>query len=234
MNRDLASPQLYADYFDPFNCECRAYGRLRQEHREDLAVRAHGYLLLDSRQEAELTQRGLHCELDEDNPWCRDEHNRSTPLRAIVKDLVDGDDPFTASQVPDMWEDLENLHRLGILVHDIRVLNYLGGKPVDFSRAWTTPHPWCRAMCSILVKDIRHSEPERLHNAIIEWGMANSWDWNEVVIPDELRKCASGISQNNRYGTDPRYYDWRKWEKDLAATEAFQQKELLPVGVRLE
>jgi hypothetical protein len=146
-----------------------------------------------------------------------------------VKDLADGQDPFTPSQVLGMWEDLEDLHKLGIFVHDIRVSNYLGGKLIDFSRAWTTPHPWCKAMRSVIVKDKRHSEPERLQNTIIEWGMANNWKWSEVVIPDELNKCASGISQNDGSGTDPRLYDWRKWEKDLAAAEAFQEKELLPV-----
>lgn len=45
------SPQEYVNYLDPFHCECRAYGRLKQENREDLAVRAHGYLLLTYEQE---------------------------------------------------------------------------------------------------------------------------------------------------------------------------------------
>jgi hypothetical protein len=38
--RQLATPQHYMDLFDAFNCECRAYGRLKEEGREDLAVRA--------------------------------------------------------------------------------------------------------------------------------------------------------------------------------------------------
>lgn len=46
LNHPLKTPQLWIDYFDPFNCECRVYGRLREEGREDLAVRAYGYLLL--------------------------------------------------------------------------------------------------------------------------------------------------------------------------------------------
>ncbi|KAH6634443.1 kinetochore Sim4 complex subunit FTA2-domain-containing protein [Chaetomium sp. MPI-SDFR-AT-0129] len=57
LTRRLASPQLYVDYFDPFNCECRAYGRLKEEKREDLAVRALGYLLFNPQQEIDLAQR---------------------------------------------------------------------------------------------------------------------------------------------------------------------------------
>jgi hypothetical protein len=40
-----------------------------------------------------------------------------------------------------MWEDLEEFHKLGILVRDIHILNYMSGKSIDFSRSWTTPHP---------------------------------------------------------------------------------------------
>ncbi len=54
LTRELATPRLYLDYLDPFNCECRAYGRLRDEKCEDLAVRAHGYLLLTTAQEMEI------------------------------------------------------------------------------------------------------------------------------------------------------------------------------------
>jgi hypothetical protein len=53
----LARPGLYTDYMDPFNCECRAYGRLKDENRGDLAVRAHGYLFLTAEQEAEVIER---------------------------------------------------------------------------------------------------------------------------------------------------------------------------------
>ncbi|MBE3047242.1 hypothetical protein IMZ48_32915 [Candidatus Bathyarchaeota archaeon] len=35
-----------SDHNDPFHCECRAYGRLKEVGREDLAVRAYGYISL--------------------------------------------------------------------------------------------------------------------------------------------------------------------------------------------
>lgn len=40
-----------------------------------------------------------------------------------------------------MKEDLDMLYSLGIVVRDIRYGNYLRGKLVDFSRAWTMYHP---------------------------------------------------------------------------------------------
>lgn len=43
-------------YLTPFRCECRAYGRSKQEGREDLAVKSHGYLLLTREQEIKVTE----------------------------------------------------------------------------------------------------------------------------------------------------------------------------------
>ncbi|KAL2129115.1 hypothetical protein VTI74DRAFT_8205 [Chaetomium olivicolor] len=130
LTRPLANPQFYIDYFDPFNCECRVYGRLKQECREDLAVRAHGYLLLSPQQEAEVTRRvtGQHCdqfskpdaELDGRNIWGRYEQHRGKPIRAIIKDFASGI-CFAPEQIAQMWDDLEALHALGILVRDIHV-----------------------------------------------------------------------------------------------------------------
>lgn len=50
------SPQEYIDYLDPFNCECRAYGRLKQDDGENLAVRAHGFIILTREQERAVTE----------------------------------------------------------------------------------------------------------------------------------------------------------------------------------
>ncbi|SPQ27553.1 febd0a39-ca67-42db-b811-ab1929376945 [Thermothielavioides terrestris] len=147
----LANPQLYVDYFDPFNCECRAYGRLKEAKREDLAVKAHGYLLLTPQQEIELERRvtaidpdplpdANASELTGHNFWTRHEQHRGLPVRAIVKDFVPGD-RLTSAQVRAMWPDLQELHSLGILVGDTHGGNYLGGKLVDFSRSLTMYHP---------------------------------------------------------------------------------------------
>ena len=234
--RELASPQLWADYFDPFSCECRAYGRLQEENRQDLAVRAHGYIFLTPKQEAEITKRitGIdykppndHVELDGEGPWAREEEHRQLPIRAIVKDFVTHRGPFTASQVLDMWNDLEDMRELGIFVRDINIFNYIGGKLIDLSRSRAAPHPSFEYIYPHDMKSERKRDPHNLRCAILDWGIEHGWDWDQVTIPDELTKCASGQSQNDRYGTDPRLYDWRKWEKNPASANTFPEDAFL-------
>jgi hypothetical protein len=231
--RNLASAQLYNDFFDPFSCECRAYGRLKQEGREELAIQAHGYLLLSPQQEAEVDRRATGTkrppadykkELDGDNPWGRYEEHRHLPVRAIVKDLASPQDPFTRDQVPRIWRDLEDLHRLGILVRDINVFNYIGGKIIDFSRAWTTPHPFPSAMHPYHVQKALQGDPLDLNTAFIEWGTERDWNWD--IIPGTLLECASGKGRNGPYGINPSRYHWQKWEKDPAAVEVFMAQEI--------
>ena len=222
----LASPQLYSDYFDPFSCECRAYGRLKQEGREDLAVRAHGYLLLTPRQAAEVEKRSAGPKYSQEEYekngvdfWGRDPERRHSPVRAIIKELVSPQDPFTPEKVPQIWNDLEDIHKLGILVRDINTFNYLGGKIIDFSRAWTTPHPFRAAMDDYTIRRALSSDPRGLQKAFVEWGMSRGWDWD--VIPEEMMQCTRGKGKDGPYGADPSFYDWLKWEKDPAAAEAF-------------
>lgn len=219
--RDFSSPHFYTGYFDPFNCECRAHGRLKEENREHLAVRAHGYLLLTPAQELEITQLITGTELDRNNLWERGEELHNLTVRAIVKELAKGEHPFTAEQVPQMWADLKALHELGILVRDINVFNYLGGKIIDFSRSWSTPHPDYAAIDRYDLRQEKLGDPHGLNKAVVEWGIGNHWDWDQVMVPDELVKCASGRGpKSNKYGPDPRRYNWLKWEKDpLVASE---------------
>ncbi|KAK4033491.1 kinetochore Sim4 complex subunit FTA2-domain-containing protein [Parachaetomium inaequale] len=238
MSRRLASRQRYIDFFDPFNCECRVYGRLKQEEREDLAVRAHGYLLLTPEQEDELCRMIEGIDYDEPvdpdkngngtNTWGRWEQHHHLPLRAIVKDLATHPDPFKPAQITDMWKDLEELHGLGILVRDITVFNYYNAKLIDFSRAWTWPHPSLDAITSYHLKDQLQRDPGGLEDVIVEWGIDMRWNWDEVEISQDLQDCASGKGEGERgpFGVDPRLYDWRKWEEDLVAADEFMEHEL--------
>lgn len=91
-------------------------------------------------------------------------------------------------------KDLEDLHRLGILVRDINIPNYLGGKLVDFSRAWTTPHPWCKAMWPETAMRQRQSDPHSVLDAIFDLGIEQRWNL-DVLIPDELRTALLGIAR---------------------------------------
>lgn len=120
---------------DPFYCECRAYGRLEEVGREDLAVRCHGYLFLDQLEEEGLARRGF-------NDWDRVPATEGLPLRGIVKELIadDADGPFTYQMLPRMRRDIQELNRLGIVVWDVRADNYRAGRLIDFSQAHTAPH----------------------------------------------------------------------------------------------
>ncbi len=144
------------------------------------------------------------------------------PVRAIVKDLVDGEVKyFEPRHIGDMAEDLETLHRLGVLVRDIKANNYLGGKLIDLSRPWTAPHP---ALDHILEGDLRRQrrrDPVALHGCIVDWGVDDNWDWSVVKMPEELDKCAMGESEQDGWGWDLRRYEWRKWEENLEAAEEF-------------
>ncbi|KAK3901226.1 kinetochore Sim4 complex subunit FTA2-domain-containing protein [Staphylotrichum tortipilum] len=207
----LASPRRYLDYLDPFNCECRAYGRLRAEQREDLAVGAHGYLLLTPEQEAEMR-------------W---EEHLGVPVRAIVKDLALEDKPWTPAQQPALWRDLEDLHALGILVRDITVFNYVGGKLVDLGHAWTMPHPCLDYIDDYFLAEERQKDPLELDCALVDWGIANDWTTEEFRLrPDQLKLCAAGNGAGDPYGTDPLLYDWRRCEEDVDAAEDFWADEL--------
>lgn len=233
LNRPLAKRQSYIDYFDPFNCECRAYGRLKQENREDLAIKAYGYLLLTPEQEAEVTKKiegdlykepqGAHEVLDGDNTWCRREQHRHHPIRAIVKQLVAAHaEPFGSADIPRLWSDLEELHKLGILVRDVHIGNYLGGKLIDFSRSWTMYHPCLDRIPPSTLQEFRQGEAQGLMDLLYEWSNENYTE--QVAIPESLEYCAGTLGDD--CGHDPRSYDWRKWEKDVSMADSYVAEEL--------
>ena len=155
-------------------------------------------------------------------------------MHAIVKDLVPpppagapaGAAYFGKEQVGDMWRDMETLHALGILVRDVKVANYLGGKLVDFSRAWTAPHPALEAISARSLRRQLVRDPAGLRDCVVHVGYAEGWDWGEVKLPDELLEYASGIERQGAFGPDPRVYEWRRWEEDLEAVDAFLETEV--------
>jgi len=239
LTQPLSSSRAYVDYYDPFSCECRAYGRLAQEGRQDLAVSAYGYLLLTPQQEAEVTPMitgSLKYEPDDEEPlgtlkgekpWGRCEEHRGQSVRAIVKEFakdISLEEAFLTGRVSasTMWRDLEDLHALGILVRDIHFGNYIGGKLVDFSRAWTMYHP---GLVRIHRRDLAHERMLDTHRLLV---MLQDW-WvvtpavKELDIPESMVYCDEG---GNDYGTDPRAYDWLRWEEDGEAAAAYVQGEL--------
>ncbi|KAK2598481.1 hypothetical protein N8I77_011894 [Diaporthe amygdali] len=230
LTRGFKDQESYVDYYDPFNCECRVYGRLKAEGREDLAIRAYGYILLTPEQErlvAELVTGITHIQdlkqengviLDGQGFWERREEHRGQPVRAIVKELValradeEGTLGFQVSHVQQMWEDLDTLHSLGILVRDIHHANYLKGKLVDFSRAWTMYHPNLDLIPPVDYHDLRKTEVLDL-----EWLLYDFWRIESESVPENFelpRGLLACTGWSDDCGYDPREYDWRAREGD--------------------
>ncbi|KAK4667634.1 LOW QUALITY PROTEIN: hypothetical protein QC763_311070 [Podospora pseudopauciseta] len=207
----LAKPEFYVDYLTPFSCECQAYGRSKQEGREDLVVKSHGYLLLTREQEIEVTEAmGVDGEqLDEPDSYLErqkkfgSEQHRSHPIYAIVKDFVPpGVKHFTQSQVSHLWSDVEALHRIGILVRDLYVRNYMDGKLVDFSRAWTMYHP----CLDINPGTLNLEDARELLEVISSW-LENTPLDSPVEIPPVLKRCAGWYGGDGEIVADPSKYD---------------------------
>lgn len=118
-----------------------------------------------------------------------------------------------------MWRDLESFHALGILVRDVRIRNYMGGKLIDLSRALTMPHPSLMHISAGDLDEERRMDAHSLRMAILDHGDDEGWLWSEVRIPDDLVKCAIGDGPGE-YGIDLREYNWKKWEKRPAVAEA--------------
>ncbi|KAJ4327420.1 hypothetical protein N0V84_002192 [Fusarium piperis] len=145
-------------YATSFNNECRVFGRLKELGREDLAVRAHGYMpvYLNEQVEEQFQIALANCSFLRSQPAAEllEHPNLEEPLMAIVKDWVPGGQPahdesthkegewLRPTKFPKMLRNLRELHKCGIVVRDLKYQQYINGTLVDFSHAWTIPHVW--------------------------------------------------------------------------------------------
>ncbi len=126
---------------DPFFNECRAYGRLIEKNiNGTVAVRCYGYLMIPANREDELRERFGVTSWNRPDEEYLEPASRRQPFRAIVKDLVTEDVPFTAKTAKKMLLDLRRMRSFEVYNMDIQARNYKGGRLVDFSVAMTTPH----------------------------------------------------------------------------------------------
>lgn len=160
-HNDPEMMRAFYEFSEPFNCECRAFGRLRETGREDLAVRCFGYVLLDEEHEQALHTRfpGIEFNGDIEDPGGADQRarflgrdGRRPPLRGILKHFGrpykddEEDEPKTKQQllqpkvIRKMLVVIGSLHRLGILRIDVAVRQLVDDRFSDFSTAITTPH----------------------------------------------------------------------------------------------
>src|SRR2546423_7899677 len=119
---------------DPFYSECRAFGRLTEVGREDLAVRCYGYIMVDSKHEEDVLRQFRIAS------WDRGESDKGKPVRAIVKELIQSNQSFVPKMIPRMMRGLRTMNNLGIQVWDVKDDMYLGGSLIDLSQARTVPH----------------------------------------------------------------------------------------------
>ena len=188
------------NYLDPFNCECRAYGRLKQEQREDLAVPAYGYVLLTEQQDQQLNDA-----MGRDNNWYRDPCHAGQPVRAIVKELIEDDAcNFQPTMISDMFADLETLRSLGILVRDIKADNYLEGTLVDFSCAWTMYHRFYDWLPDFFYLRARKRELINFELLIDDWNIDP--DNEQIEAPEAAVRYNSGRYED--LGIDPADYPY--------------------------
>lgn len=137
-------------HFTPFEKECRAFGRLQEVGCEHLAVKVYGYVSLTSTQIKEK----FRSKKSRTRFHLQTRRNIQEPLMGIVKDWVEMttydnkhlrplyDRLYQVFHVPRMIEDLNEMHKHGIVVRDVRSDQYVNGVLVDLSCSATAPHPY--------------------------------------------------------------------------------------------
>lgn len=81
-------PSLIRAHMDPFNNECRAYGRLIEKGLNGkVAVRCRGYMIISAHTENEIHRRLGIASWDRPDEE-EEEGSALEPLHAIIKDLV--------------------------------------------------------------------------------------------------------------------------------------------------
>lgn len=167
---------------------------------EHLGVRCYGYITLNDTHLAFMRKKY------DFKHWFYDpKFHKHEPVRAIVKELVymPRDDlpeeeyvalHVTPKTVSKMFKDLKTMHHLGISINDVDFENYIHGKFVDLSHAWTAPHP-------LLLKGKNPREFPPLRGAkedamkmdefIDNWNACypDQWIWNRLLPnPSYIRK----------------------------------------------
>jgi len=161
-------------------------------------VRALGYLLLTDAQERYLSryyqeERGGD---DHADIWNHTDLDRGQPVRAIVKELVEGEEAFCIEPraMPKMFRDLTDLHEMGILVRDLHDDNYLQNRLVDLSMAWTMPHKLLERMEWHYFLDERTKDVVEFYDMIEYWNQEHEDD--QIEEPPGFREYVNWGSKS--------------------------------------
>lgn len=118
--------QLLDDQLTPFNCEARAYGRLKETGNEDVAWGCHGYIALDEETYASVVWNMIGLPRRE---WFSQYITTDAavadrpvfPIYALVKEFIPDASQLGAldiSKAHDMAQGINRLHSIGITHRD--------------------------------------------------------------------------------------------------------------------
>ncbi len=193
-NRKRIPVDIIRGHSDPFFNECRDYGRLIDENLNGkVAVRCYGYATIPAEREEELKRK---FEIDNwkrpGNEYAKAPHRRQ-PFRAIIKDLIIEDVPFTEKVAKKMLNDLRRMRRVGVYPMDVQTRNYKNGILIDFSVALTPPHYLFATMPLWRVRGYKRDDLVSWQSLVKEQGILT---WERAVRNPEY--CKKLRSQNSK------------------------------------
>ncbi|KAI1171101.1 kinetochore Sim4 complex subunit FTA2-domain-containing protein [Nemania sp. FL0916] len=207
----------FYNYSEPFNCECRAFGRLAEAGREDLALRCYGYVLLDEKHERAMQAQFPHVNIcsDIDRDYMPEESRllfvgpdgSPPPIRGIVKQFgqpydeeeveVEGGDEsqrLRPAHLRKMLRDVRALQQIGIVAVDVASRQLVDGHISDFSTAITVPHfittPDLNPhLTPAMVKALEYEFFDRTINDYLEFDeMATMWNQDHASGSPSARR----------------------------------------------
>ncbi|KAH6630390.1 kinetochore Sim4 complex subunit FTA2-domain-containing protein [Chaetomium sp. MPI-SDFR-AT-0129] len=220
----------FYDYAEPFNCECRAYGRLQEAGHEDLALRCFGYVLLDEAHERTVLSQFPDIDFDgssDNNRYdlyrkrFRGRDGRVPPLRGILKEFghAPKEEDFQAADFQKILDDIVRFQQLGIMRLDPGTRQMVSGKFTDFSRAITLElEAFQLARTDYIKFDLMMSDWNSEHGEKRGFIDLSAFTKEEkenrlaLTRPRQLRNVAA----RNRFCTrvDPRRSNWKWRAKD--------------------
>ncbi|EFY84239.1 hypothetical protein MAC_09717 [Metarhizium acridum CQMa 102] len=148
---DTTALNTIYNYAEPFNCECRSFGRLQEAGYEELSVKCFGYLLLDEEHERTMMEKFSDNELefngnvydagyDDIRASYAGKSGRPPPIRGILKEFGSEAKNLKTKDMRKVLRDVKRFHQLGIINLDVADRQLINGKLCDFSTAITVPH----------------------------------------------------------------------------------------------
>lgn len=181
----------FCNYSEPFNCECRAFGRLQEAGWEALAVKCYGYILLDEEHERALTEQcgrlGV-AKIRFDGSLSYSGPNRSRfpgkdgrapPIRGIVKEFGVTNAPLRVKHVRKLLRDVIRFQQLGVIRIDPAHRQLVNGKLCDLSTALTVPH---FLLNPELIPHLTPNWIPAIEFEAFQFTMADYWDIGEMVV----------------------------------------------------